>query len=81
MDDFTASGFSVAAICGTDAAYEEHADTLAQSLAEAGCAHVWLAGKYESDAINGNIFMGCDTISVLQLTLSLSGISFKEGQS
>lgn len=81
IDDFTASGVSVAAICGTDAAYEEHADTLAQSLAEAGCAHVWLAGKYESDAINGNIFMGCDTISVLQLTLSLSGISFEEGQS
>jgi methylmalonyl-CoA mutase len=81
IDDFTTSGFSVAAICGTDAAYEEHADTLAQSLAEAGCAHVWLAGKYESNAINGNIFMGCDTISILQLTLSLSGISFKEGQS
>lgn len=81
MDDFTANGFSIAAICGTDAAYEEHADTLARGLAEAGCAHVWLAGKYESDAINGNIFMGCDTIAVLQLTLSLSGISFEEGLS
>ncbi|MED5369201.1 MAG: methylmalonyl-CoA mutase family protein, partial [Pseudomonadota bacterium] len=81
IDDFTASGFSVAVICGTDAAYENHAETLAQGLAEAGCAHVWLAGKYESDAINGNIFMGCDTISVLQLTLSLSGVAYDEVQS
>ena len=81
IDDFTASGFSVAVICGTDAAYENYAETLAQGLAEAGCAHVWLAGKYESDAINGNIFMGCDTISVLQLTLSLSGVAYDEVQS
>lgn len=81
IDDFTASGFSVAVICGTDAAYENHAETLAQGLAEAGCAHVWLAGKYESNAINGNIFMGCDTISVLQLTLSLSGVDYDEVQS
>ncbi|MEC8322438.1 MAG: hypothetical protein VXZ60_02145, partial [Pseudomonadota bacterium] len=66
---------------GTDAAYENHAETLAQGLAEAGCAHVWLAGKYESNAINGNIFMGCDTISVLQLTLSLSGVAYDEVQS
>ncbi len=81
IDDFTASGFSVAVICGTDAAYENYAETLAQGLAEAGCAHVWLAGKYESDAISGNIFMGCDTISVLKLTLSLSGVAYDEVQS
>ena len=81
IDDFTASRFSVAVICGTDAAYENYAETLAQGLAEAGCAHIWLAGKYESDAINGNIFMGCDTISVLQLTLSLSGVAYDEVQS
>ena len=81
IEDFTSEGFSVAVICGTDTAYQEQADTLAQGLVDAGCAHVWLAGKYASDAINGQVYMGCDTISVLQSTLKLLGISFEEGQS
>lgn len=72
--DFETGGFSLAVICGTDKAYETHAAALAQALAEAGCSHVWLAGKHEAEGVDGHVHPGCDALSVLQLAHNLMGI-------
>jgi len=45
VEAFKASGSTLAVLCGSDDAYAEGADALAQLLKNAGAAEVWLAGK------------------------------------
>ena len=71
---FTASGSRIVCICGADARYDEEADATAKALREAGAVHVWLAGKYEGDGIDTNIFMGCDVLHTLKLSHAALGI-------
>ena len=71
---FKASGCRIACICGNDARYAEEADAAAKALKDAGAAHVWIAGKYEGDGIDSNIFMGCDVLHTLKLAHAELGL-------
>ena len=71
---FKASGCVIACICGTDARYEEEAAETAKALKAAGASHVWLAGKFEGDGIDSNIFMGCDVLHALKLAHAELGV-------
>ena len=42
---FKQSGAAIACICGTDAAYGDHAAAFASALKAAGANQVWLAGR------------------------------------
>lgn len=71
---FKASGCRLAVICGSDTRYETGAQALANALKEAGAQRIYLAGKMNMDSIDTNIFMGCDRIHVLKLTLAELGV-------
>ncbi len=72
---FKASGALIACICGTDARYADEANAAAQALKDAGAARVWVAGKQEGDAIDNNIFMGCDVLHTLKLAHAELGLA------
>ncbi|ACB95819.1 methylmalonyl-CoA mutase family protein [Beijerinckia indica] len=67
---FAESGALAACLCSSDVLYAEQAVPLAGKLAEAGCAHLVLAGKpgqaeetYRSAGIEAFIFTGCDGLA------------------
>ena len=72
---FKASGSKIACICGADARYEDEAVETAKALKAAGADHVWLAGKFEGDGIDSNIFMGCDVLHTLKLAHATLGVA------
>jgi len=72
---FRASGTRIACICGADARYEDEAAETAKALKAAGADHVWLAGKFEGDGIDSNIFMGCDVLHTLKLAHTTLGVA------
>ena len=72
---FKASGTRIACICGADARYEDEAAEIAKALKAAGADHVWLAGKFEGDGIDSNIFMGCDVLHTLKLAHATLGVA------
>ncbi len=72
---FKASGSKIACICGADARYEDEAAETAKALKAAGADHVWLAGKFEGDGIDSNIFMGCDVLHTLKLAHATLGVA------
>jgi len=72
---FRASGTRIACICGADARYEDDAAETAKALKAAGADHVWLAGKFEGDGIDSNIFMGCDVLHTLKLAHATLGVA------
>ncbi len=67
--EFIDSGAKIAVICGTDEAYENHADELATALQGAGVSHLWLAGKKEfrhTKFEHGDrLFAGCNILAIL----------------
>ncbi|MER6900511.1 methylmalonyl-CoA mutase family protein, partial [Amycolatopsis sp. NPDC000740] len=69
---FRESGAKVACVCGTDAAYEEQAASVAASL---GAKQVLLAGKGTYDGISGNLYAGCDALEVLTSLHAQLGVS------
>ncbi|HCN94968.1 MAG TPA: methylmalonyl-CoA mutase, partial [Hyphomonas sp.] len=71
---FKASGSKIACICGADARYEDEAVETAKALKAAGALHVWLAGKFDGDSIDSNIFMGCDVLHTLKLAHTELGL-------
>ena len=71
---FKASGSKLACICGADARYEDEAAETAKALKAAGALHVWLAGKFEGEGIDTNIFMGCDVLHTLKLAHAELGV-------
>ena len=72
---FKASGCHIAVICGADKRYEDEAEAAAKALHEAGAGRVFLAGKFEGEGIDTNIYMGCDTVDVLQLAQAELGVA------
>ena len=74
-DGFKASGCRIAVICGADKRYEDEAVTAAEALKKAGAQRVFLAGKFEGDGIDTNIFMGCDAVDVLELAQAEIGVA------
>lgn len=67
---------ALACLCGTDLAYSERADEVADALRKAGAKAVLLAGR-PSDAytgITGFVHQGCDALEVLTETLSTLGV-------
>lgn len=74
---FSASGTTVACLCGADKTYAESAEPVAAALREAGAGRVLLAGKpgtVESDVIVGHVYAGCDAVEVLRRTLDELGV-------
>ncbi|MEZ5945947.1 MAG: methylmalonyl-CoA mutase family protein [Hyphomonas sp.] len=71
---FKASGCRIACICGADARYADEAVAVARALNVAGAQRVWIAGKFEGDAIDSNIFMGCDVLHTLTLAQAELGL-------
>jgi methylmalonyl-CoA mutase len=71
VEDFAASGASVACLCGSDKSYADEAATAAAALREAGAAHIWLAGKADVDGVDGRLHAGCDALAVLRTTVEV----------
>ncbi|MEQ9507099.1 MAG: methylmalonyl-CoA mutase family protein [Hyphomonas sp.] len=72
---FKASGCRIAVLCSTDKMYESEAAGAAEALKKAGAQRVWLAGKFEGDGIDANIFAGADVIHLLTLAQAEMGVS------
>ena len=72
---FKASACRIAVICGADKRYEEEAVAAAKALKDAGAQRVFLAGKFEGEGIDTNIFMGCDAVDVLELAQAEIGVA------
>jgi len=71
---FTASGATVACLCGTDRAYAEQARPTAAALRAAGAVRVLLAGApRELSDVDGYLYSGCDALDVLHTTLETLG--------
>jgi methylmalonyl-CoA mutase len=69
---FKASGARMACLCSSDEVYGREAAGAAKALAQAGAAHIYLAGRpKEADALKAAgvgtfIFAGCDALATLQ---------------
>jgi methylmalonyl-CoA mutase len=72
---FRASGAKLAVLCGTDKGYEAGAVEAAAALKKAGAARVWLAGKFEGDGIDANLFAGADILHLLKLAHAELGVA------
>lgn len=73
-ENFKASGCKIAVICGADKRYESEAEDMAKALKADGAVCVWLAGKFEADSIDRNIFMGCDVLHEVTLAQAELGV-------
>lgn len=69
---FKASQTTLACLCGSDAAYERAGTNAARALAQAGAAHIYLAGKPREQAalteagVEQFIHAGCDALATLR---------------
>jgi methylmalonyl-CoA mutase len=72
VEEFAASGASVACICSSDRVYGEEAAAAVATLKHAGARHVWLAGKVAVDGVDGQLFVGCDALAALRTTVEVS---------
>ena len=78
---FKQSGAAIACICGTDAAYGDHAAAVASALKAAGANQVWLAGRGEAAeadlrqaGVDGFIAMGADVLAAMQSAHQAIGV-------
>ncbi|MBI1399250.1 methylmalonyl-CoA mutase family protein [Hyphomonas sp.] len=72
---FKASGGKLAVLCSTDKNYEAEALAAASALKAAGAQRVWLAGKFEGEGIDANIFAGADVAHLLKLAHAELGVA------
>jgi methylmalonyl-CoA mutase len=70
---FKASGAELACLCSQDKVYAERAEATARALQEAGCKHIYLAGRPgEAEAglraagVTGFVFAGADALAALE---------------
>jgi methylmalonyl-CoA mutase len=70
---FKASGAELACLCSSDKLYAGRAESSARALQEAGCKHIYLAGRpadaeaaLRAAGVSGFIFAGADALSILQ---------------
>ena len=71
---FQDAGTSVACLCSSDKVYADEAAPAAKALREAGAELVWLAGKLDTDGVDGYLYTGCDALDVLRRTLDTLGV-------
>lgn len=71
---FRASGCKIAVLCGADKRYAEDAGAAAKALKDAGAVALWLAGKHEANGVDRHVFMGCDVVHELTLSLAELGV-------
>ena len=71
---FRDSGTNVACLCSTDKIYADVAAPAARALRDAGAGRLWLAGKHETDGVDGYVHVGCDALAVLRSTLETLGV-------
>ncbi len=69
---FTASGATLACLCGADKSYETEAAAAAAALNAAGARHIYLAGRpaeletaLKSAGVQSFIYAGCDALATL----------------
>jgi methylmalonyl-CoA mutase len=74
VEEFAAAGTSVACLCSSDRIYADEAAEAAKLLREAGARQIWLAGKVETDGVDGHLYAGCDALAVLRSTLDTLGV-------
>jgi methylmalonyl-CoA mutase len=76
---FTASGATVACVCGTDGAYAEQVAEVVPALKRAGAQAVLLAGaatpEHTDAGLDGFLFRGCDVIAVLATVYDHLGLA------
>ncbi|MFD9330997.1 methylmalonyl-CoA mutase family protein [Streptomyces sp. NPDC060065] len=73
---FEDSGATEVCLCSSDALYEEQAAETARALRAAGAGHVFLAGRPgQYPGVDGYVFAGCDTVTVLSTALDRMGVS------
>lgn len=73
---FEDSGATEVCLCSSDALYEEQAADTARALRAAGAGHVFLAGRPgQYPGVDGYVFAGCDTVTVLSTALDRMGVS------
>lgn len=66
VEDFAASGCTVACLCSSDELYaQEGADAIA-ALRAAGAVGVWTAGKTDLGAVDGAVYVRCRVPEVLE---------------
>jgi methylmalonyl-CoA mutase len=69
---YKASGAKLVCLCSSDAVYETEAAGAAQALAQAGAAHIYLAGRpkepapYKTAGVKEFVYSGCDAVATLQ---------------
>jgi methylmalonyl-CoA mutase len=70
---FKASGAELACLCSSDKVYTDRAESSAKALQQAGCRHIYLAGRpteaeatLRSAGVSGFIFAGADALATLQ---------------
>ncbi len=75
VDDFAASGTSVACLCSSDPVYGESGEAAATALRGAGAAYVFVAGrKLGLAGVDEEIGVGTDVLDVVTRTLDLLGV-------
>lgn len=77
---FKQSGATLVCLCSSDQIYAQQAATAAKSIAQAGAAHVYLAGRpgelepaLNAAGIGTYIYAGCDALSVLRAAHAMIG--------
>jgi methylmalonyl-CoA mutase len=75
VEEFAAAGTPVACLCSSDRVYAEEAGPAAAGLRAAGAARVWLAGRVETDRVDGYLYAGCDALAVLRTALDELGVA------
>jgi methylmalonyl-CoA mutase len=80
---FKTSGAKLACLCSSDAVYEREALDAAKALAQAGAAHIYLAGRPKdaealtAAGIGSFIFAGCDALATLKAAHDIVGLESK----
>lgn len=69
VEAFGAAGTSVVCLCSSDKIYAKMAGSVASGLRAAGAAQIWLAGKVETDGVDGYLHADCDALDALTTTL------------
>ncbi len=72
---FHKSGTTVACLCSSDTVYADHAADTAKALSEAGATLIWLAGKAETDGVDGYLYVGCDALAAARTTFETLGVT------
>ncbi|MBC6448467.1 methylmalonyl-CoA mutase subunit beta [Actinokineospora xionganensis] len=76
VEEFAASGATIACLAGTDKAYAADAAAVIETLKSAGAQRILLAGKpnAELSTVDEFVFAGCDALAVLRATMETLGV-------